>query len=190
MTDLNRSRKILPRSTLRPKTTARPPAWSSSFRPTRWLPMCTARRPSRCRRLFPANGSSPNGSRPLPTEAGYTGCRAPARPASQGHAGLNQSAVVFRPLEAARAQHVRLEEVLFADVVVITQKLSLHLGAVQRVLVEGVQIFFTGFLYIAGVARVLRTLVAVDIERHVPGLLVGERSGAAQRHVVLHKCRQ
>src|SRR5690606_40144303 len=59
--------------------------------------------------------------------------------------------------------------------------------AVHGVLVEGRPELLQGFFYIAGVARVLRALLAVHVEGDVPGFLVTQGVGLAQRHVVLDK---
>src|SRR5690554_6923602 len=92
--------------------------------------------------------------------------------------------------EGAWLEHVGLEEILLTDILVLTEDAAVELGTVQRVLVEGFEIAFAGFHRIAFIARILWPLTAVNVLRHIPGLLICEPAGLAVRHVVFDESRK
>jgi len=65
-------------------------------------------------------------------------------------------------VEGTRTQGVRFQERLGSGIVMLTEQHSISFGAIHRVLME-VKILLASFLDIAGIARVLRTLLTIDI---------------------------
>lgn len=65
-------------------------------------------------------------------------------------------------VEGTRTQSIRFQERLGSGIVMLTEQHSISFGAIHRVLME-VKILLTSFLDIAGVARVLWTLLTIDI---------------------------
>src|SRR5690554_1773466 len=89
--------------------------------------------------------------------------------------------------EGAWLEHVGLEEILLADVLVLTEDAAVELGAVQRVLVESFDMAFARFHRSAFIARILRSLTAVNVLRQIPGLLIRESARLTVRHVVFNE---
>ena len=97
----------------------------------------------------------------------------------------------FRSIEGTRAQYLGLEEVLVgANVVMVTQQPALHFQPVQGVLVEAFAVQLAGFPDVTGVTWILRTFLGIDLLGQIPGFLIGQAVGLADRHIVLDEAGQ